>query len=468
MTEKDRTFSTRIGELVFDSRGFPKRETSDKLFNELDFQYAVQSYIWALPVVGTSGWHNANRFHGATGETDMVAYGGYEGSMGVLTPTSNVTYVFAFPNLVETGPLVWEIPPGDIVGSTMDYWQRAQGDFGLPGPDQGQGVKLLILGPEQEMPENAAGYRVIQIPTICAFLGLRILNPEDVEAISSNLRLYPYEQRDNPPDSTLIFAQGDYYDVAQPSGLAYWERLNEYIQREPVHERDRFHMSMLCQLGIEKGKPFAPHHQQRVLLEEAALVGEKMAIAFAFDRYRRDEAVRYRDDSHWKFLLTPEVPSQRAEFYDVLEERASYAYEAIATSYAMVTEIPGVGSRYVAAYQDADKEWLDGAKTYHLHVPADPPAQRFWSVTVYDTATRSFVQNDRQNAEVGSRTPGLVVNDDSTVDLYFGPEPPEGFEANWVQTNPGEGWFAIFRFYGPTEPILEGTWFIPDIEKASD
>jgi hypothetical protein len=32
------------------------------------------------------------------------------------------------------------------------------------------------------------------------------------------------------------------------------------------------------------------------------------------------------------------------------------------------------------------------------------------------------------------------------VDIYYGPKPVKGFEHNWAQTNPGEGWFTYFRF----------------------
>jgi hypothetical protein len=39
---------------------------------------------------------------------------------------------------------------------------------------------------------------------------------------------------------------------------------------------------------------------------------------------------------------------------------------------------------------------------------------------------------------------------DGSVDLFFGPTPPQG-ESNWVQTMPGKHWFSYFRFYGPLE-----------------
>jgi hypothetical protein len=463
---QEQRFETRIGTLTFDERGMPTESTSDLLFEWLDFQYGVQSFMWSLPYVGAQGWLESNQFHGATGETDMVAYGGYEGSMGILTPTSNVTYVFSFPNLSKIGPVVWDIPPGAIIGSIMDFSQRAQGDFGLPGPDKGEGVKLLILGPDHRVPEQADGYRVIQLPTVTAMMGLRILNPEDVEKLSSQLKLYPYEKRDNPPKSKLIFAGKRNFFMAQPKGMAYWKRLNKVIQREPVQERDCFFMAMLRSLGMEKGKPFEPTEHQRKILETAAMVGEKMAMVNSFDHFKRGEVARYRDDSRWKYVLEPEVPSQRGEYYDALEERAAYTYEAIATSFAMVTRTPVVGSGYLCMYRDSDGKWLDGGQNYQLRIPPNPPAKQFWSLTLYDTQTRSFVPNETKVAEIGSRTKGLVQNDDGSVDIYFGPTAPEGKESNWVQTAPGKAWFTYLRCYGPLEGFLKATWPVPDIERV--
>jgi hypothetical protein len=46
----------------------------------------------------------------------------------------------------------------------------------------------------------------------------------------------------------------------------------------------------------------------------------------------------------------------------------------------------------------------------------------------------------------------LLVNPDGSVDVYFGPKPPTGKEANWVQTIPGKGWNTLLRLCG--EPPL--------------
>jgi hypothetical protein len=39
-------------------------------------------------------------------------------------------------------------------------------------------------------------------------------------------------------------------------------------------------------------------------------------------------------------------------------------------------------------------------------------------------------------------------------------------EDNWIKTIPQQGFFAMFRLYGPLEPVLDGTWKLNDIEEV--
>ena len=61
----------------------------------------------------------------------------------------------------------------------------------------------------------------------------------------------------------------------------------------------------------------------------------------------------------------------------------------------------------------------------------------------------------------------LDINEDGSVDIYFGPKAPRGKEKNWIPTNAGEGWFSYFRLYGPTQDHFDLKWVLPDIEKAN-
>lgn len=124
----------------------------------------------------------------------------------------------------------------------------------------------------------------------------------------------------------------------------------------------------------------------------------------------------------------------------------------------------GRGSQYTAAFSDADDQYLDGGKTYRLHLPGPIPAKDFWSVVVYDTQTRTMLQTDQQFPSLGSQKEGIIMNPDGSADVYFGPTPPPGKEANWVQTIPGKGWFVGLRLYGPLDPWFDQTWRPGEIE----
>jgi hypothetical protein len=248
-----------------------------------------------------------------------------------------------------------------------------------------------------------------------------------------------------------------------PHGMDYWKSLNEVIQREPVEERDRLIMAQLKFLGIEKGKPFEPDARQKKILEDGVIVGEAMAKANTTDK--RVEPP-FWEGTNWKHALVVS-PDQKANTYDQLDERAAWFYEAVVISKAMLTQTPGVGQRYIASYKDGKGQWLSGENTYKLHVPANPPAKGFWSVTAYDEATRQMPVTKQGRPDISSRKEDIVKNDDGSIDVYFGPMAPEGHEANWVQTNPDKGWFAYFRFYGPTEAFFDKSWSLPDIEKIN-
>ena len=72
---------------------------------------------------------------------------------------------------------------------------------------------------------------------------------------------------------------------------------------------------------------------------------------------------------------------------------------------------------------------------------------------ILSLASTAFAQDFE--FEAGYPTPDLKVNDDGSMDLYFGPKRPEGSGSNWVQTNPNKGWFVLFRFFGPERiPIM--------------
>ena len=79
-----------------------------------------------------------------------------------------------------------------------------------------------------------------------------------------------------------------------------------------------------------------------------------------------------------------------------VDRRAYVYYMALGNSPAMMSKNVGIGSYYLWTYKDAAGEFLDGAKNYKLHIPANVPAKDFWSVLVYDALSRSELQNGQK------------------------------------------------------------------------
>jgi hypothetical protein len=152
----------------------------------------------------------------------------------------------------------------------------------------------------------------------------------------------------------------------------------------------------------------------------------------------------------YKFEASPGVAN--------LDGSIFYYYFATGVTPAMQEKIVGKGSQYPWASLDSKGDRLDGSKTYRLRLPPNIPVADFWSVIVYDTQTRSMLQTDQKAPSVSSQDQGIKTNADGSVDVWFGPKPPVGFENNWVQTIPGKGWFTLLRLYGPLEAWFNKTW----------
>lgn len=456
------TIETRIGSLEF-INGYPSSKTIEKLYGEMDFQRAVQAYLWALPMVEMAEWQKAQKDIFKAGTNDLVTYNTFSEKLGILTANATTPYMMTFPNLKETGPVVFELPAGPSAGGILDFWQRPFSDLGQTGPDKGQGGKYLILGPgHPEM--NPDGYFVVRSPHWNIFIGHRVLHPDPETAaeMTLNHKLYPYSERENPEPTRHISSEGIDWEAFQPRGLTYFARLASILEVEPVETRDLMMMAMLRPLGIKPGVKFSPTPEQAKILAEASVVGEAMARANSYEK--RFEGARLWPEKHWEIALFITDTDQDIETHTQLDERSSWFYEAIGVTDGMMGKIVGAGQVYLEAQKDSDGDWLDGGKHYVLTVPADAPVKQFWSATVYDNDDRCLI--DTGELPDKSSRMDLEFNQDGSVNLYFGPDLPEGAPiSNWTKTVPGEGWFTYFRFYAPTEQYFDKTWQLPDIRK---
>ena len=63
--------------------------------------------------------------------------------------------------------------------------------------------------------------------------------------------------------------------------------------------------------------------------------------------------------------------------------------------------VTGIGSQYLFAALDAGKNFFDGAKTYKVTLPKGIPAEKLWSLTLYDNQALSMLDTTRQYPRAG-------------------------------------------------------------------
>ena len=464
--ETPASVKTRIGDLAFE-RGFPTEDTTRKVFDEIDYQRAVQAFLWAYPAVSFQAIQIGLKRDLDVDLNEMMIADNFADPHG-LWLTANDTTIYAMVNvdLGKSGPMVVEIPPGAIVGILEDYWQRSISDVGLPGPDAGKGGKFLILPPGYKGAVPQSGYYVLQgtMNNYNAMVRGLVMNDDKPGAVQmvKRVKVYPLSESTNPKPMKIVSMSGKVMHTLPPMGIKFWELLSTFVNNNPVQDSDLFYMGMLKPLGIEKGKEFKPDARQKAILEEAARIGDAMGRVMLFegpDRFRQPEPFP-GTKWHWVFQVNP---VQKTDTYGQVDERLHYTYGAIYTTPALGRMVAGPGGNYVQAFKDKNGNRFDGGKSYRLHVPADAPAEAFWSLTLYDTATRSMIQNSI-NDSARSSLDKLKTNADGSLDLHFGPKSPAGMESNWIQTIPGKGYYPMMRFYSPKAGLFDGTWKLPDIE----
>lgn len=274
---------------------------------------------------------------------------------------------------------------------------------------------------------------------------------------------YPLGQAASASKLNFVNVSGRAFNTVAPADVRFWDYLNQVVQEEPIESVDPTTLGLWASIGIQKGKPFKPDERLKKILTEAALVGDATARAIMY-RWRSPEGYFYPDTkSAWRrgFVGGYQFEESGAR---ILDAYAGFFFYATGVTPAMDSKEVGQGSQYMAAFVDSRGKRLDGGKLYKLYLPPNIPVANFWSVILYDNQTRSMLQTDQHWPAVSSQTKGLVVNPDSSIDLYFGPVAPKGKEHNWVQTVSGKGWNTLLRLYGPLQPWFDKTWRPGEIE----
>ncbi|MEK6246632.1 MAG: DUF1254 domain-containing protein, partial [Planctomycetales bacterium] len=380
---------SKIGTLQFRD-GYPTAETAAKIRDQLDYLHGVESFMNSIQ--GVSLYALRKGFADAGIKDGDFVYTSKLMDSKSLFLTANADTVYFWGNLdLSKGPLVVEVPPM-VLGIFDVFWFRWIGDFGLAGPDKGQGGKFLLVGPEYKGTLPEGGYfvqrsRMNHITMLFrAFLEDNSPAPA-VSRVKETLKVYPYQAGGfgtsvssylagkaplgkgfDPRTPRLVEGSGLAINTVPPNDFGHYEMLNAIVQMEPAEALDPELAGQFAAIGIVKGEEFAPDARMKKILEEAVLVGNAAARTLGMGAHPADRFRFYGEDCAWwnmlfeggyKFLNPPpsildngEVQPSPNQGARRLHSRTSMFYTATGITPAMCMRLTNVGSQYLIANVD--------------------------------------------------------------------------------------------------------------------
>ncbi len=447
--------------------GYPTEETAAAMFEEYDYQAAVQFYVRAYAYLNGLGLDKGLAGIGAD-ERSFTIFDKRIQPQHILM-TANTEVIYNWTRLVDLskGPVVFVAPPRSR-GHFFDMGMRAYVDIGDVGPDKGKGGKYLAVASDYEGDIPEGYFEVRSEYSNQLFFGFRTFPGDeggDQGAVErgKQAKWYYLSEANNPPKNNYVLVGDRDFSQEWPRDEEAFAWLAEAFNRDKVPASGWAHMGNMRRLGLVQGKPFAPDERAQAILKRAAKTAEAMVLSMSL-RNRLHELDPLYDNRQYTQTFYNRSPQFYRDNFEEVEARVHGWHQLVGNFASYIPAEPGTGAFYMAGYRDSDGNMLMGSNDYRLRVQAKVPVKQFWQIPVYEAATRSLINTDQKKSTL-SGNDDLRRNDDGSVDLYFGPEAPEGYEKNWVKTKPGEGWFTLPRFYAPLEPILDKTWRWNDIER---
>ncbi|WP_380878722.1 hypothetical protein ACFB49_18300 [Sphingomonas sp. DBB INV C78] len=466
----------------------------------LAYQAYVESlarilYYWGYPAVDgfgrTSSWQVMKE--AGPGATMGLFPGAPKNRMGylddymspaqrkVVTPNADTIYGVSFADL-SVEPLVIQTP---IDAPPGHYWTIQIVDIftnvthQLGSASHTAGGKLLLVGPQWQGEKPEGFIDVLRSPTAVAGLFGRSFtahSPEDkatARRVLNQIGVYPLSE-DTATRKTFD-CEASARNKVYPAGITaemldrdpdllrarpvdarkFWDGLEKMLDANPVVAPDDTPMAEQARnlLALRRSSD-----QWRALLDRVALAADAELHAAA-----RYDQVGVDAGNGW----------QRQENGGV------WGSDWFGRALAAVIYIY-VNDYHEAIYfirgTDADGALLQGRYRYAVRFEKDqlPPVDRarggFWSLTMYDRDYYMLAKspNGRNNiGRVNLDANELKFADDGSLTLVLSHEEPADAEgkANWLPA-PDDQFALLIRTYVPTDPILDGSYKLPDVKRV--
>ncbi|HEY5831938.1 MAG TPA: DUF1254 domain-containing protein [Hyphomicrobiaceae bacterium] len=435
-----------------------------------DFWLATDAYIYGYPLVTMEMTRRVI--------TNVAAPEGTRAPMGqliklrqypsasfrdVTAPNADTLYTTAF---LDVGNEPWVLSIPDMkdryyLFPMLDGWTEV---FQAPGKrTTGTGPQTYAITGPKWTGTLPAGIREYKSPTNVVWLLGRIYcagTPEDyraVHALQDEVKLVPlsfygkpYAPAAGKADPSVDMKTAVREQVNRMDATAYFTLLAELMKTNPPAPADAVELARFARIGLVAGKDFDP---SKLRADFAKRIPE-----VAFDRIMLQFKVNkdVKDINGWAFTT-------KTGLYGT-----DYLMRALVTAIGLGANRPQ-DAVYPTSQKDAHGKAYDGANKYVIHFNKGelPPAQGFWSITMYD-GQYFFVANQLNRYSISTRQ-NLKPNPDGSVDIYIQKDSPgPDREANWLPAPEGK-FILMLRMYWPDEidpSIIDGSWNPPPVVKV--
>jgi hypothetical protein len=378
----------------------------------------------------------------------------------VVTPNADTPYSMAALDL-RAEPMVLSVPAVTdrfYHFQLEDLWGDNAHYVGVRSTGTGPGTYLLA-GPRwgEEPPPDVDGVLRFETDIVFVIGRTQLLGPDDVEACgrvmaSYDLRpLSAYTGAEPPPAEPFDWPAWDDAASRDERFIGYANSLLPLCS--PFHPEDVPNLDRFARIGVASGEPFDAE-----ALDSSTRDAVRQGVAEARAAVEKSLGELGRRIDGWSI----------GEYFG---NREWYSGDHLLRAAGAVAGWGGNDASeavYPIAREDAGGQPLDGAHSYTWTLDSTPPAQAFWSITMYDTTydgTAGYlVENPIGRYLVNSTTQGLDRDDEGSLTLHIQHQEPDTARgrANWLPCPDGP-FYVVLRLYLPDQAALDGSWSPPPL-----
>ncbi len=371
---------------------------------------------------------------------------------------------------LSVGPVLLDLP--DTAGRyyVMQFVDAWTNNFAYVGHRAtGTAAQQYLLVPPGWEGISPAGATVIHAPTVVfSIVGRWACNGDEdlpaVHALQDATRL-------TQVDAAATALGLPEISAAVPQALQFLEKLRCWSQAFPPAASDAEQLASLAPLGVTavEETPFAAFDAGKAAEWGAALQSSQQAL---IDCLRKGsvpivngwQLPYHAFDYNLDFF---EIGTDSSALYTSVDPAEKYVLRAAAAMGGLWGN-HAYEAAYATVYVDGDGEQLSGEHTYTLTFDPTPPANAFWSITMYSVPDFYLVENSISRYSIGSNTDGVVYADDGSLTIVMSANEPRDVaaRANWLPAPDGP-FRPLLRMYEPDASVINGGYEIPAIQRQS-